>query len=92
MNKTEFVSAIAGKTELTKKDVEKVLKSFEEVITEELADKGEIRLVGFGTFGVAERPERVGRNPKTNEPITIPASITPRFKAGKVLKDAINKR
>ncbi|MFR4987268.1 MAG: HU family DNA-binding protein [Lachnospirales bacterium] len=92
MNKTEFVSAIAGKTELTKKDVEKVLKSFEEVITEELADKGEIRLVGFGTFGVAERPERVGRNPKTNEPITIPASIKPRFKAGKVLKDAINKR
>lgn len=92
MNKTEFVSVIAGKTELTKKDVEKVLKSFEEVITEELADKGEIRLVGFGTFSVTERAERVGRNPKTNEPITIPASITPRFKAGKVLKDAINKR
>lgn len=90
MNKTEFISAIAEKSELTKKDTEKFLKVFEEVVTEELARKGEIKLVGFGTFGVTKRTEREGRNPKTNEVITIPASISPKFKAGKVLKDTIN--
>lgn len=92
MNKAELVSAIAEKTELSKKDAEKALKAFEEIVTEELTNKGEIRLVGFGTFDVIERAEHMGRNPQTKEPMKIPASTAPRFKAGKALKDAVNKR
>lgn len=92
MNKTEFISAIAEKSELTKKDTEKFLKAFEEVVTKTLANKDEIKLVGFGTFGVTERAERQGRNPKTNEVITIPESVSPKFKAGKALKDAVNNK
>ena len=92
MNKAELVSAIAEKSELSKKDVEKALKAFEEVVTEVLVNKGEIRLVGFGTFDVIERAEHMGRNPQTKEPMKIPASTAPRFKAGKVLKEAVNKK
>lgn len=92
MNKAELVSAIAEKAELSKKDAEKALKAFEEVVTEVLVNKGEIRLVGFGTFDVTERAEHMGRNPQTKEPMKIPASTSPRFKAGKALKDAVNKR
>lgn len=90
MNKAELVSAVSEKSELTKKDAEKFLKAFEEVVTTELVKKGEIRLVGFGTFDVIERAEHMGRNPQTKEPMTIPASTAPRFKAGKALKDAVN--
>lgn len=90
MNKSDLVSAIASKAELSKKDSEKVLKAFEEIITEELQNGGKVQLVGFGTFDVAERKAREGRNPQTNEPMTIPASRAPRFKAGKALKDAVN--
>lgn len=90
MNKSELVAAMAEKSELTKKDVEKALKAFEEVVTEELSKKGEIRLVGFGTFDVIERAERMGRNPQTKEDMKIPASTAPRFKPGKALKDAVN--
>lgn len=90
MNKTELVAAIAEKTELSKKDAEKALKAFTDVVAEELAKGEKIQLVGFGTFEVAERPEREGRNPRTGETMKIPASKAPKFKAGKALKDVVN--
>lgn len=90
MNKTELVAAIAEKTELSKKDAEKALKAFTEVVAEELKKGGKIQLVGFGTFEVSERQAREGRNPRTGESMTIAASKTPKFKAGKALKDSIN--
>ncbi len=90
MNKAELVAAIAGKTELSKKDAEKALKAFTDVVAEELTKGGKIQLVGFGTFEVSERAQREGRNPRTGEVMVIPASKTPKFKAGKALKDIIN--
>lgn len=90
MNKAELVAAIAEKTELSKKDSEKVLKAFIDVVTEELTKGEKVQLVGFGTFEVSERPERTGRNPQTKQEITIPASKAPKFKAGKALKDVVN--
>ena len=90
MNKTELIAAIAEKTELSKKDSEKALKAFIEVVTEELKKGEKIQLVGFGTFEVAERAARDGRNPQTGEGMPIPASKAPKFKAGKALKDEIN--
>ena len=91
MNKTELVAAIAAKAGLEKAEAIKALKAFEEVVTEELANGGKVQLVGFGTFEVAERAAREGRNPKTKEVMPIPASKAPKFKAGKALKDAVNK-
>ncbi len=91
MNKSELVSAIAAKTELSKKDAEKALKAFIDVITDELTEGGKIQLVGFGTFEVSERAARTGRNPQTGKEMPIPASKAPKFKAGKALKDAVNK-
>ena len=91
MNKTELVAAIAAKAGLEKAEAVKALKAFEEVVTEELANGGKVQLVGFGTFEVAERATREGRNPKTKEVMPIPASKAPKFKAGKALKDAVNK-
>ena len=90
MNRTELISAMSEKSELTKGDTEKALKAFIETITEELKNGGKVQLVGFGTFEVTERAERQGRNPKTGEAITIPASKSPKFKAGKALKDIVN--
>jgi DNA-binding protein HU-beta len=90
MNKTDLIAAIAAKTELTKKDAEKALRAFEEAITEELIRGGKVQLVGFGTFDVAQRAAREGRNPQTRETMPIPASKAPRFKVGKALKDAVN--
>ena len=90
MNKTELIVAIAAKTELSKKDSEKALKAFEEVVTEELVKGGKVQLVGFGTFDVAERAAREGRNPQTGKPMPIPASKAPRFKVGKALRDSVN--
>ena len=90
MNKTELVAAIVEKTELSKKDAEKAVKAFTEVVADELKKGEKIQLVGFGTFEVADRPAREGRNPKTGETMTIAASKTPKFKAGKALKDAVN--
>ena len=90
MNKAEFVAAIEESAEISKKDAEKALKAFVDVITEELKKGEKIQLVGFGTFEVSERAEREGRNPQTKQTITIPASKAPKFKAGKALKDAIN--
>jgi len=91
MNKSELIAAVAEKTELSKKDAEKAIKAFEEAVAEELKKGGKVQLVGFGTFEVSERAERIGRNPKTKESMTIAASKAPKFKAGKALKDAVNK-
>lgn len=91
MNKTELVSAIATKTELSKKDTEATLKAFTEVVAEELSKGEKIQLVGFGTFEVAERAARTGRNPQTGKEMKIPASKAPKFKAGKALKEVVNK-
>ena len=89
MNRTELISAMSEKSELTKVDTEKALKAFIDTVTEELKNDGKVQLVGFGTFEVTERAERQGRNPKTGEAITIPASKSPKFKAGKALKDIV---
>lgn len=86
MNKAELVAAIAEKTELSKKDSEKALKAFIDVVTEELTKGEKVQLVGFGTFEVSERPARTGRNPQTKEAITIAASKAPKFKARKGFK------
>ena len=90
MNKAELVAAMADKTGLAKKDAEAALKAFTDVVAEELKKGEKIQLVGFGTFEVSERAERVGRNPLTKQEITIPASKAPKFKAGKSLKDMVN--
>ena len=90
MNKTELVVAMAEKSGLTKKDSEKALKAFIDVVSEELINDGKVQLVGFGTFEVSKRPARKGRNPQTKKEITIAASKAPKFKAGKALKDMIN--
>ena len=90
MNKTELVAAIAEQAEMTKKDAEKALTAFTEVVTKELKKGEKIQLVGFGTFEVSERAARTGRNPQTGEEMTIPASKAPKFKAGKALKDLVN--
>jgi DNA-binding protein HU-beta len=90
MNKTELVAAIAEKTELSKKDSEKALKAFIDVVSEELKKGEKIQLVGFGTFEVASRAARTGKNPQTGKVINIPASKAPKFKAGKALKDTVN--
>ncbi len=92
MNKAELITAMASKTELSKKDVELALKAFVDVVTEELKNGGKIQLVGFGTFDTSERAAREGRNPQTGETMQIAASKAPRFKAGKALKDVINAR
>ncbi|MGN0435691.1 MAG: HU family DNA-binding protein [Wujia sp.] len=90
MNKNELVVAIADKTGLKKSEVEKVVKAFTETVADELKKGEKIQLVGFGTFEVAERPAREGRNPRTGETMKIAASKAPKFKAGKALKDSIN--
>ena len=90
MNRTELVAAVAAKAELSKKDAEKALKAFSDVVAEELKNGGKIQLVGFGTFEVSTREAREGRNPRTGETMTIAACKAPKFKAGKALKDAIN--
>lgn len=90
MNKSELIQAIADETELHKNDVAVFLDGFVAVVKQELKDGNDITLVGFGTFTVADKPERQGRNPKTGEPLTIAAHKTPKFKPGKALKDAVN--
>lgn len=90
MNKADLVTAISEKTELSKKDAEKALKAFIDVVTDELIKGEKIQLVGFGTFEVSERAAREGRNPQTGKTMKIEASKAPKFKAGKALKDAIN--
>ncbi|MBQ9391397.1 MAG: HU family DNA-binding protein [Lachnospiraceae bacterium] len=91
MNKTELVAAMADKAGISKKDAEASLKAFTEVVAEELKKGEKIQLVGFGTFEVSKRAARTGRNPRTGEEMKIAASKAPKFKAGKALKDAVNK-
>ena len=90
MNKTELIAAVAEQAELSKKDAEKALKAFTDVIAAELVKGEKVQLVGFGTFEVSEREAREGRNPKTGETMPIAASKAPKFKAGKALKDMVN--
>lgn len=89
MNKVELIGAVASKSEISKKDVEKVINAFTNVVADALVDGDKVQLVGFGTFEVVERAERQGRNPATGEAMTIAASKSPKFKAGKALKDAV---
>lgn len=93
MNKQELIRAMAAKMPegTTLKTVEAAVNAFTEVVTETLANGDEVVLTGFGSFKVSERSERQGRNPRTGEPITIPAAKVPSFRAGKGLKDAVNK-
>ena len=91
MNKTELVAAVAEKTGLSKKDSEKAVSAAFDAITSALVAGDKVQLVGFGAFEVREREARVGRNPRTKETIEIAASKAPAFKAGKALKDAVNK-
>ena len=90
MNKTELVAAIAEAAELSKKDAEKALKAFTEVVADELKKSEKVQLVGFGTFEVSKRAAREGRNPQSGAVMKIAASKAPKFKAGKALKDMLN--
>ena len=92
MNKAELIAAIAAKTGDTKKTAEKLVNAFVETVTEALTEGDKVQLVGFGSFEVRKRAARKGRNPQTKEEIKIPASKAPVFKAGKALKDLVNKK
>ena len=91
MNKSELIAAIAAKTGETKKNAEATVNAFIEVVTETLVEGDKIQLVGFGSFEVRKRAARKGRTPRTKAEIKIPASKAPVFKAGKALKDLVNK-
>ena len=92
MNRQELVDAIAKETNLSKKDAEAALKSTITTIEKALVKGDKVQLVGFGTFEVSKRPAREGRNPKTGETMKIKACKAPKFKPGKSLKDAVNKK
>ncbi|MBN1297156.1 HU family DNA-binding protein [bacterium] len=89
MTKKELVQNIAEEAGISKAVAEKALNAVIDGITDALSNREKVTFVGFGTFYVSERPSRKGRNPKTGEPIEIPASVVPKFKAGKSLKDAV---
>ena len=89
MNKTELVAAVATKADLSKKDAEAAVKAVIDAVTEALADGDKVALVGFGTFEVKTRAARTGKNPRTGDTISIPASKVPSFKAGAALKNAV---
>ena len=90
MNKTELIAAVAESAEISKKDSEKALKAFVDIVTAELKKGEKVQMVGFGTFEVSERAAREGRNPQTGATMKIAACKAPKFKAGKALKDAVN--
>ena len=92
MNKSDLIAAIAAKTGSTKKDAEATLNAFVDVVTDSLVKGDKVQLVGFGSLEVRKRAARKGRNPQTKEEIKIPASKAPVFKAGKALKDLVNKK
>ena len=92
MNKSDLVAAMAAKTGDTKKSAEETLNAFVDVVTAALVKGEKVQLVGFGSFEVRKRAARKGRNPQTKEEIKIPASKAPVFKAGKALKDLVNKK
>ncbi len=89
MNKTELIASVAERSGLTKKDAEKAIAATIDSIVEAVKKNDKVQLIGFGTFEMRARSERTGRDPRTNEPITIPATNVPAFKAGKAFKDAI---
>ena len=90
MNKTELIAAVAEKAELSKKDAEAAITAMVDAITGALSQEEKVQLVGFGSFEVRERAPRIGRNPRTKEEVTIPASKAVQFKSGKVLKRAVS--
>lgn len=90
MTKADLVNAMAEKAGLSKTDAEKALKAFTEAVTKALKSGDKVSLVGFGTFSVGQRAARTGQNPQTGKKIKIPAAKSPKFKAGKALKDAVN--
>ncbi|MDZ8070594.1 MAG: HU family DNA-binding protein [Nostoc sp. DedQUE08] len=89
MNKGELVDAVAAKTNITKKQADEVISAFLSVVTEAVANGDKVTLVGFGSFERRERSQREGRNPKTNEPMTIPATRVPAFSAGKQFREKV---
>ena len=91
MNKADLINAMATETGFSKKEVETVLNSFVNVVSNKLAKNEKVQLVGFGTFEARKRAARIGRNPQTGDEIKIAASVVPAFKAGKALKDIVNK-
>lgn len=92
MNKSELINAMAEKSKLSKKDTETALNTFIEIIEDTVANGEKIQLIGFGTFERRERAERQGVNPKTKEPLTIPAQKVPHFSAGKAFKEKVNNK
>jgi len=90
VNKNDLVAAVAGSADLSKADAAKAVDGVFGAISASLKNGDEVRLVGFGTFSVANRKASEGRNPRTGEKISIPASRQPKFKAGKALKDTVN--
>lgn len=92
MNKSELIAEVAAKAQITKKDADAAVNAVVETITATLKKGDKVQLVGFGTFEVRNRSARVGRDPRTNKEIKIPASKAPAFKAGKALKDSVNKK
>ena len=90
MNKNELISAVAEKADLTKAQAGDAVEALFDIISDSLKGGDEVRIIGFGNFSVTERAATEGRNPRTGETIQIPASKTPKFKAGKGLKDAVN--
>lgn len=91
MNKTELIEAIVAKTGASKKDADAMVKATFDAITEAMAKGDKVSLIGFGNFEVRDRAERTGKNPQTGETVKIAACKVPAFKAGKALKDAVNK-
>ncbi|MEH1765631.1 HU family DNA-binding protein [Nostoc sp.] len=89
MNKGELVDAVAAKVNITKKQADEVISAFLSVVTEAVASGEKVTLVGFGSFERRDRSEREGRNPKTNEPMTIPATKVPAFSAGKQFREKV---
>ncbi|MEA5605929.1 HU family DNA-binding protein [Nostoc sp. UHCC 0252] len=89
MNKGELVDAVAAKTNITKKQTDEIISAFLSIVTEAVADGEKVTLIGFGSFERRDRSEREGRNPKTNEPMTIPATKVPAFSAGKLFKEKV---
>lgn len=90
MNKSELIEVVAQSADISKAAASRAIDAFVTSVTDALKDGDQVTLVGFGTFTVRERAARTGRNPRTGESITIPASKAPGFKAGKALKDAVN--
>lgn len=92
MNKTELISIVADEAGISKKDADKAVNVLLDKVVEAVSKDEKVQIVGFGTFELHNRSERQGRDPRTNKPITIPASRVPAFKAGKAFKDAVAKK